>query len=86
MMRHAFAIEHPDGGAWVLWCQSHNGYFMLLAGAWATQAAAERTAQGFGYDLVDSTRGILLVTQQMLEQPELYSQAAIVRPADKRLN
>jgi len=73
-MRNAFALEHPSDGGWVLWVQAHNGYFMLLAGGWPTRAIAEKVAEGFGYTLCDSKRGIAVVARQMTSRPDLYSQ------------
>ena len=74
MKLHAFALEHPDRPVWILWVQAPDGWFMLLAGAWPSVGIAEKVARGFGYSLVDAERGMLLVSRQMQDRPDLYAQ------------
>ena len=71
---HAFALEHPHDRTWVLWIESPNGYFMLLAGGWPSARIAEACAMGFGYQIVDRAKGIVTVANQMVERPDLYAQ------------
>jgi hypothetical protein len=65
----AFLVPHEDH--WLIWAQSPNGNFMLLAGGWHTEHKARTMVRFFGYQLMDSAAGIALLEQQMHERADL---------------
>jgi hypothetical protein len=65
----AFIIPHEEH--WLIWAQSPNGNFMLLAGGWVSEHRARAMVRWFGYQLMDSAAGIALLEQQMHERADL---------------
>jgi hypothetical protein len=61
----------PHADKWLLWCQSPLGFYMLLAGGWASRRRAEQVGRAFGYRIIAAKGGIAALEQQMVERADL---------------